>query len=75
MSNNPKTDREQKVFKDEYDQTVECPWCKSTDTEVASPFGGTVSEILFKCNGCNYFNTYDSLYGKTAFRASSVHKE
>jgi transcription elongation factor Elf1 len=49
---NPKTDREQKVFKDEYDQTVECPWCKSTDTQVASPFGGTVSEILFKCNGC-----------------------
>ncbi|NMP14751.1 MULTISPECIES: hypothetical protein [unclassified Thalassotalea] len=45
-----------KTFQDEYDQTVECPWCNSTDTVVASPFGGTVSEILFRCNSCK--NTF-----------------
>ncbi len=54
MSNDKNTSAKHKstVFNDEYDQKVACPWCKSTDTTVASPFGGTVSEILFKCNGC-----------------------
>lgn len=41
------------VFGQQYDQHVECPWCKSTDTHVVSPFGGTVSEVSFMCKGCN----------------------
>lgn len=45
-----------KVFAEEYDQKVECPWCKSDNTKVISPFGGTVSEVLFSCNSCK--NTF-----------------
>jgi hypothetical protein len=39
-------------FADEYDEHVACPWCESTETHVVSPFGGTVSEVLFKCRDC-----------------------
>ena len=41
------------AFNDAFDDKIECPWCASTKTEVSSPFGGTVSEILFKCKACN----------------------
>jgi|TARA_B110000495_G_C22997936_1_gene588588 hypothetical protein len=44
------------VFRDSYDQEVKCAWCDSFETEVISPFGGTVSEVLFKCNNCK--NTF-----------------
>jgi C4-type Zn-finger protein len=40
-------------FRDLYDEHVACPWCKSINTEVANPFGGTVSEIIFRCRDCN----------------------
>ncbi len=40
------------MFNDDFADIVACPWCESTETEVASPFGGTVSEILFKCKSC-----------------------
>ena len=43
---------QQEVFGDLFDNTVKCPWCESTDTEVVSPFGGTVSEISMKCDDC-----------------------
>jgi transcription elongation factor Elf1 len=39
-------------FGGEFDNVVECPWCESLETVVSSPFGGTVSEILFKCISC-----------------------
>ena len=41
-----------KAFNDKFDDIVACPWCESKETEVVSPFGGTVSEILFKCKSC-----------------------
>jgi len=40
------------TFNDDFADIVACPWCDSTETEVTSPFGGTVSEILFKCKSC-----------------------
>ena len=40
------------TFNDHFADIVPCPWCDSTETEVVSPFGGTVSEILFKCKSC-----------------------
>jgi hypothetical protein len=40
-------------FRGLYDGHVACPWCKSHNTEVANPFGGTVSEIIFRCCDCN----------------------
>ena len=43
---------EQGQFSDEYDEHVACPWCESTETHVVCPFGGTVSEVLFKCRDC-----------------------
>ena len=39
-------------FRELYDEHVACPWCHSQNTEVASPFGGTVSEIIFRCRDC-----------------------
>jgi transcription elongation factor Elf1 len=42
-----------RVFAQQYDRHVDCPWCKSTDTYVVSPFGGTVSEVSFMCRECN----------------------
>lgn len=36
-----------------YDEQVACPWCESKNTQVVSPFGGTVSEISMKCNDCH----------------------
>ncbi|MEP1473033.1 MAG: hypothetical protein ABJK25_18800 [Halieaceae bacterium] len=41
------------AFGDLYDEQVACPWCESKQTEVVSPFGGTVSEISMKCNDCH----------------------
>ena len=43
---------QREVFGDLYDEHVACPWCESTNTHVVSPFGGTVSEVLMKCEGC-----------------------
>ena len=40
------------AFAREFDGSVACPWCGSTETAVRSPFGGTVSEILMQCNSC-----------------------
>ena len=48
----PKPNAGNNAFNEQFDDIVACPWCESTDTEVTSPFGGTVSEILFKCRSC-----------------------
>ena len=40
------------TFAERFDKRVACPWCESEDTRVTSPFGGTVSEILFRCDDC-----------------------
>ena len=40
------------LFGEQYDATVSCPWCESSDTRVSNPFGGTVSEMSMKCNQC-----------------------
>ncbi len=34
-----------------FDRHVACPRCGSENTRVTSPFGGTVSEMLFQCQG------------------------
>jgi transposase-like protein len=34
---------------------VKCPFCDSADVKVESPFGGSVSEMLFRCAGCRSF--------------------
>jgi len=39
-------------FASEFDRHVNCAWCESEDTKISSPFGGTVSEIIFTCNDC-----------------------
>ena len=39
-------------FANTFDRHVPCPGCGSQDTRVSSPFGGTVSEILFQCEAC-----------------------
>ncbi len=31
---------------------VTCPWCESDRHKVISPYGGTVSEMLFLCMDC-----------------------
>lgn len=41
------------AFGELYDKQVACPWCESKNTQVVSPFGGTVSEISMKCNDCH----------------------
>jgi hypothetical protein len=43
---------EQSVFAGEFDEKVCCPWCSSERNKVVSPWGGTVSEILFRCDDC-----------------------
>ncbi|MGI9283867.1 MAG: hypothetical protein ACR2P1_00605 [Pseudomonadales bacterium] len=43
---------QQQVFGEQYDGEIPCPWCKSCDTRVVNPFGGTVSEISMQCNDC-----------------------
>ena len=43
---------EQKVYAEQFDEKVVCPWCDSENNQVVSPFGGTVSEILFRCEDC-----------------------
>ena len=43
---------EQQVYADHFDEKVICPWCESDQNHVVSPFGGTVSEILFQCDSC-----------------------
>ncbi len=39
-------------FSRQYDKHVDCPWCGSANSKISSPFGGTVSEILFTCSDC-----------------------
>ena len=31
---------------------IACPWCGSRNYSVASPFGGSVSEVLMQCDDC-----------------------
>lgn len=40
------------AFRREFGEDVACPWCKSKNNEIANPFGGTVSEITFRCLEC-----------------------
>jgi C4-type Zn-finger protein len=42
----------QNPFNERYDGEIECPWCKSRNTHVISPFGGTVSEVSMQCGDC-----------------------
>ena len=36
---------------------VRCPHCAGADLEVASLFGGSISEVLFQCRSCrSHFN-------------------
>ena len=39
-------------FGREFDRHVDCAWCGSGNTKISSPFGGTVSEIIFTCGDC-----------------------
>jgi len=34
---------------------VTCPHCESSAVEIESPFGGSVSEVLFRCLHCKSF--------------------
>jgi C4-type Zn-finger protein len=34
---------------------VSCPFCESTDVSLEMPFGGSVSEMLFRCAKCRTF--------------------
>ena len=34
---------------------VICPHCESGAVEIESPFGGSVSEVLFRCLRCRSF--------------------
>jgi transposase-like protein len=43
---------EQKVYAEKFDDSIQCPWCESDNNQVVSPFGGTVSEVLFRCQDC-----------------------
>ncbi|WP_426443110.1 hypothetical protein [Bradyrhizobium genosp. P] len=38
---------------DEHD--VACPFCESTDVKLELPFGGSVSDSLFRCATCRTF--------------------
>src|SRR3546814_17506836 len=44
-----------------YRNRARCPWCASTAVSLASLFGGTVSELLFKCKQC--LSAFDVLRG------------
>ena len=48
----PKPPLRSPSFAARYDGHVACPRCGSEDTHVSSPFGGTVSEMLFQCGAC-----------------------
>lgn len=48
----PETAKPGEAFDELLEARPPCPWCDSADTEVASPFGGTVSEMLFRCRSC-----------------------
>lgn len=48
----PKRPPRPRSFAARYDGHVPCPRCGSDDTHVSSPFGGTVSEMLFQCGAC-----------------------
>ena len=43
---------EQGVYAEKFDDSILCPWCESENSRVVSPFGGTVSEVLFRCEDC-----------------------
>lgn len=36
-----------------HDVSTPCPWCGSARHALLSPFGGTLSEILFQCLDCD----------------------
>ena len=36
----------------DYDETVACPWCESTNTRLVSPYGPSVADMMFKCMDC-----------------------
>lgn len=42
---------EKTPFKAEYNKT-RCPYCDSTETEVISQFGSSLSDIMLTCNTC-----------------------
>ena len=37
---------------EEYDGQVRCPWCESIETRLVSPYGPSVAEMMFECQGC-----------------------
>ena len=41
---------------------IECPWCKSNNTDIISEFGTTACKALYKCNSCgqpfDYFKVH-----------------
>jgi hypothetical protein len=41
-----------KIFAGRYNGTVDCPWCESSNSNLSSPFGSTVSEMIFTCADC-----------------------
>lgn len=42
-----------RVFTGDKDfEGVKCPHCGGEDLVVQSLFGGSISEVLFRCNGC-----------------------
>ena len=47
---------------------VACPWCESTDAKLSSPFGGTISEILFQCRNCGETFGWMKWEGRTGMR-------
>lgn len=49
---NPKRTGPLERFSAEFDRHVNCAWCNSANTKISSPFGGTVSEIIFTCSDC-----------------------
>lgn len=37
---------------------VACPFCRSTDTEMLSPFGGQLSTAQYQCRACRSYFEY-----------------
>lgn len=51
-----KSEEFKSAFRRDFGKSVACPWCNSKNNEIANPFGGTVSEITFRCLDCK--NTF-----------------
>jgi len=51
--NGPRASSAEAAAAARYRGKARCPWCDSTDTQLASLFGGTISELLFKCRRCH----------------------